>query len=105
MTTTPETGIQWREWSDDALLAGRRESKPLLLTLGATWCHWCHVMDETSYSDSQVIALVNANFIPVRVDVDLRPDISRRYNQGGYPSVAILDGQGRAHHGTAVHSS
>ena len=50
-------------------------------------------MDETSYSDAQVISLVNSRFIPVSVDVDRRPDISRRYNQGGFPSVAILDDQ------------
>ena len=66
----------------------------MLLTLGATWCHWCHVMDQTSYSDEQVIELVNSRFIPVRVDVDQRPDISLRYNQGGFPSVAFLTGDG-----------
>ena len=68
--------------------------KPVLLTLGATWCHWCHVMDETSYSDQRVIELVKSRFIPVRVDVDQRPDISLRYNQGGFPSVAFLTGTG-----------
>ena len=64
-----------------------------MLTLTATWCHWCHVMEETSYSNPRVINLVNSRFIPVSVDVDRRPDISRRYNQGGFPSVAILDDQ------------
>ena len=66
----------------------------MLLTLGASWCHWCHVMDRTSYSDQRVIELVNSRFIPVRVDVDQRPDISLRYNQGGFPSVAFLTGEG-----------
>ena len=66
----------------------------MLLTLTATWCHWCHVMDQTSYSDHRVIERINAGFIPMRVDVDRRPDISRRYNQGGFPSVAILDHEG-----------
>ena len=66
----------------------------MLLTLGATWCHWCHVMDETSYSDARVVQLVNSNFVPVRVDVDQRPDIALRYNQGTYPSVAFLTGSG-----------
>ena len=85
--------IDWREWDQAAFLAARREAKPVLLTLTATWCHWCHVMDETSYSDARVISLVNSEFIPVSVDVDRRPDISRRFNQGGFPSVAVLDEQ------------
>ena len=87
-------GIAWRDWSEDAFAASRSEDKPVLLTLGATWCHWCHVMDETAYSDPRVIELVNSEFIPVRVDVDQRPDISLRYNQGTYPSVAFLTPDG-----------
>ena len=84
--------INWREWNEAAFQDSRREEKPVLLTLSATWCHWCHVLDQTSYSDSRVIGLVNSRFIPVRVDVDQRPDISHRYNQGGFPSVAVLNG-------------
>ena len=87
-------GIAWREWSEEAFEDARAEEKPVLLTLGATWCHWCHVMDQTSYSDERVIGLINSSFIPVRVDVDQRPDISLRYNQGGFPSVAFLAGTG-----------
>ena len=86
--------IPWREWNEDAFRAAKSEDKPVLLTLGATWCHWCHVMDQTSYSDERVIELINSRFIPVRVDVDRRPDISLRYNQGGFPSVALLTGDG-----------
>ena len=88
------TAIAWRDWNEEAFLAARAEGKPVLLTLGATWCHWCHVMDQTSYADRRVIDLVNTRFIPVRVDVDQRPDISLRYNQGGFPSVAFLTGDG-----------
>ncbi len=86
--------ISWRDWNEEAFEAAKAEGKPVLLTLGATWCHWCHVMDQTSYSDTRVIELVNSRFIPVRVDVDQRPDISLRYNQGGFPSVAFLTGSG-----------
>ena len=86
--------ISWRDWNEEAFEAAKSEGKPVLLTLGATWCHWCHVMDQTSYSDQRVIELVNSRFIPVRVDVDQRPDISLRYNQGGFPSVAFLTGDG-----------
>ena len=89
-----EHAISWREWDEQAFEDAKSEGKPVLLTLGATWCHWCHVMDETAYSDGRVIELVNSRFIPVRVDVDQRPDISLRYNQGGYPSVALLTGDG-----------
>lgn len=96
---TPAEGhsdtIAWREWNEAAFEAARAEDKPVLLTLGATWCHWCHVMDEQAYADPRVIELVNARFIPVRVDVDRRPDISLRYNQGGFPSVAFIAGDGR----------
>ena len=87
-------GIAWREWNESAFRDAKAEDKPVLLTLGATWCHWCHVMDQTAYSDQRVIDLVNSRFIPVRVDVDQRPDISLRYNQGGYPSVAFLNADG-----------
>ena len=86
--------IAWREWNEAAFEAAKSEDKPVLLTLGATWCHWCHVMDEQAYSDPRVIELVNSRFIPVRVDVDRRPDISLRYNQGGFPSVAFITGDG-----------
>ena len=86
--------IAWRDWNEEAFEAAKAEGKAVLLTLGATWCHWCHVMDQTSYSDQRVIELVNSRFIPVRVDVDQRPDISLRYNQGGFPSVAFLTGSG-----------
>ena len=95
MTSPKEAeGIGWRGWNEESFLAARQEEKRVLLTLTATWCHWCHVMDQTSYADPRVVDLVNSRFIPVRVDVDRRPDISRRYNQGGFPSVAILDDQG-----------
>ncbi len=95
VTTHTETeAVRWREWGEESFAAGRQERKPVLLTLTATWCHWCHVMDQTSYSDPRIVALINSDFIPVRVDVDQRPDISRRYNQGGFPSVAILNSEG-----------
>lgn len=87
--------IAWRDWNEQAFYDARADDKPVLLTMGATWCHWCHVMDEQAYSDRRVIDLVNSRFIPVRVDVDQRPDISLRYNQGTYPSVVFLSGDGQ----------
>jgi len=91
---TKKPSIQWREWGEPVFRAAEAEGKPVLLALTATWCHWCHVMDKTTYSHPQVIRLINSRFIPVRVDVDQQPDISRRYNQGGYPSLALLDARG-----------
>ncbi len=86
--------IQWRNWGQDAFDEAKRKNKLILLSLSAVWCHWCHVMDETTYSDPGVIGFINENFIPVRVDADLRPDIDSLYNQGGWPSTAILTPEG-----------
>ncbi|MEX0750556.1 MAG: DUF255 domain-containing protein [Dehalococcoidia bacterium] len=82
--------IAWNEWSSDAFDRAQREDKPLLLGISAVWCHWCHVMDETTYSDSDVIQLINDRFVAVRVDNDVRPDINARYNMGGWPTTAFL---------------
>jgi uncharacterized protein YyaL (SSP411 family) len=82
--------IQWRTWGAEALREARRANKLILLSLSAVWCHWCHVMDETTYSDEEVRRLLNERFIAIRVDVDMRPDIDTLYNQGGWPSTVIL---------------
>src|SRR6266480_1419843 len=82
--------IKWREWGEDAFREAKETGKSVLLSLSAVWCHWCHVMDETSYSDEGVISFVNEHFIPVRVDNDQRPDINARYNMGGWPTTAFL---------------
>jgi uncharacterized protein len=82
--------IEWRPWGEPAFAEARRLGRPILLSLSAVWCHWCHVMDETSYSDPRVIAVVNEHFIPIRVDNDRHPDVNRRYNMGGWPTTAFL---------------
>src|SRR2546429_8014472 len=86
--------IDWRPWSAEAFERARAQDRPILLAISAVWCHWCHVMDETTYSDQQVIDLVNAEFVPVRVDNDVRPDVNQRYNMGGWPTTAFLTPQG-----------
>ena len=68
--------------------------RPILLSISAVWCHWCHVMDETTYSNRGVIDLINDGFVPIRVDNDLRPDINQRYNMGGWPTTAFLSSSG-----------
>ncbi|MCI0475506.1 MAG: DUF255 domain-containing protein [Anaerolineales bacterium] len=86
--------INWHEWSDAAFSDAQRQDKPILLGISAVWCHWCHVMDETSYSDPEVIRLINERFVAIRVDNDERPDVNRRYNLGGWPTTAFLTPMG-----------
>ncbi len=91
--------IRWREWSPDAFREAKLQDRPILLGISAVWCHWCHVMDETSYSDEEVIRLANDRFVPIRVDNDRRPDVNRRYNMGGWPTTAFLTPEGEILHG------
>ena len=86
--------INWRPWSGEAFDAARQTRKPILLSISAVWCHWCHVMDETTYSHPSVIDLINRDYVPVRVDNDVRPDINQRYNMGGWPTTAFLTAGG-----------
>jgi uncharacterized protein YyaL (SSP411 family) len=86
--------IKWRHWEKQSLDDAKKEGKPILLSLSAVWCHWCHVMDETTYSAIDVIDYINSNFIPVRVDANMRPDIDNLYNQGGWPSTVVLTSEG-----------
>jgi len=86
--------IAWQPWGEGAFQRAAREGKPVLLSISAVWCHWCHVMDETSYSDGAVIDLVNERYVPIRVDSDRHPDINSRYNQGGWPTTAFLSPDG-----------
>ena len=99
--------IQWHEWGEEAFASAQRENKPMLLDIGAVWCHWCHVMDRESYDDPEVAAIVNEHFIAVKVDRDERPDIVSRYQaavsavsgQGGWPLTAFLTPDGKPFYG------
>jgi uncharacterized protein len=99
--------IQWHEWSEEAFAAAQRENKPILLDIGAVWCHWCHVMDRESYDSPEIAQIVNERFIPVKVDRDERPDIDSRYQvavssisgQGGWPLTAFLTPDGKPFYG------
>ncbi len=99
--------IRWQEWGEEAFAAARRENKPMLLDIGAVWCHWCHVMDRESYDDPEVAAIVNEHFIAMKVDRDERPDIDSRYQaavsavsgQGGWPLTAFLTPDGKPFYG------
>jgi len=73
--------IDWNPWSDEAFERARLEDKPVFLSSGAIWCHWCHVMAKECFEDEEVINLLNDNFINIKIDRDERPDIDRRYQQ------------------------
>ena len=89
-----EDKIKWHSWDKDTFHLADTEGRPILLSISAVWCHWCHVMDQTTYSDEEVVKLINSSFVPIRVDTDKRPDINRRYNMGGWPTTAFLNPQG-----------
>jgi hypothetical protein len=99
--------IQWHEWGEEAFGAAQRDNKPILLDIGAVWCHWCHVMDRESYDDTEVAKIVNEHFVAVKVDRDERPDIDSRYQaavgaltgQGGWPLTAFLTPDGKPFYG------
>jgi hypothetical protein len=99
--------IQWHEWGEEAFAAAQRENKPILLDIGAVWCHWCHVMDRESYDSPEIAQIVNERFIAVKVDRDERPDIDSRYQaavsaisgQGGWPLTAFLTPDGKPFYG------
>jgi hypothetical protein len=85
-----QTVIQWHEWGPETFHRAQAEEKLIVLDLTAVWCHACHVMDQTTYSNPRIIQLLNSNFIPVRVDTDQRPDLEARYRAGGWPTTNLL---------------
>ncbi|HET7265634.1 MAG TPA: thioredoxin domain-containing protein [bacterium] len=99
--------VDWYPWSDAAFARARAEDKPILLDVGAVWCHWCHVIDRESYDDPETAAIINAEFVPVKVDRDERPDVDVRYQnavsaitgQGGWPLTAFLTPDGHVFFG------
>ena len=99
--------VQWHAWGEAAFARAQAEDKPILLDIGAVWCHWCHVMDRESYENAEIAAFINQNFVAVKVDRDERPDVDARYQaavaaiagQGGWPLTAILTPDGRPYFG------
>ena len=91
----PAHPIQWRGWSDDLFATAKKEHKFVILDLEAVWCHWCHVMDDTTYRDPKVIQLMGDKYIAVKVDQDSRPDISNRYEDFGWPATVVFGDDGK----------
>src|SRR5882672_11148934 len=86
--------VTWLPWSDDVFARAKREEKLVLLDLQAVWCHWCHVMEETTYRDPEVAKILTQNFVTIQVDQDARPDISIRYEEWGWPATILFDTDG-----------
>ncbi len=87
--------LVWHKWDDSLFEQAKREKKFILLDLEAVWCHWCHVMDEQTYSNSDVKKLLNSRYILVKVDQDSRPDLSHKYEDFGWPATIIFNGDGK----------
>jgi uncharacterized protein YyaL (SSP411 family) len=90
--------IDWHEWNDEAFACAKAEDKPILLDIGAVWCHWCHVIDRESYENTAISKIINEHFVAIKVDRDERPDVDSRYQsaisaisgQGGWPLTGFL---------------
>ena len=99
--------IHWYPWGEEAFGAARAAGKPVLLDIGAVWCHWCHVMDGESYEDPELARYLNEHFVCIKVDRDERPDVDARYqravqaltSQGGWPLTAFLTPAGEVFYG------
>ena len=89
-----QPALHWVPWSDSVFAQARQQHKFVLLDLEAVWCHWCHVMDDVTYKDPDVIRLLNAKYILVKVDQDARPDISNRYQDYGWPATVVFNANG-----------
>ena len=107
LTSAAHQPVSWHPWGDEAFARAAREDKPVLLDIGAVWCHWCHVMDGESYEDRSLAGFLNDNFVCVKVDRDERPDVDARYQravqaltgQGGWPLTAFLTDSGEVFYG------
>jgi uncharacterized protein len=90
MSLTADDSLTWRGWSAETLETARTEKRFIILDLEAVWCHWCHVMEDTTYRDPKVVALLKSNYITIRVDQDANPDLSARYGDWGWPATIIF---------------
>ncbi len=95
--------VFWQEWDKNVFDLAEELDRPILLDIGAVWCHWCHVMDRESYENADIARIINDNFIPVKVDRDERPDVDSRYQNfvtalgrgGGWPLTCFLMPDGK----------
>ena len=99
--------VDWYPWGEEALERARREDMPILLSVGYSACHWCHVMERESFEDAEIAALMNDNFVCIKVDREERPDIDSIYmtavqtltGQGGWPMTVFMTPDGKPFYG------
>ncbi|MCA9605877.1 MAG: thioredoxin domain-containing protein [Myxococcales bacterium] len=84
----------WNEWTAEAFARARDERRPILLSVQAGWCHWCHVMNDTTYRDPEVLRRLSS-FVVIRADGDARPDLAERYRRYAWPATVFLAPDGR----------
>jgi uncharacterized protein len=96
-----QSPIRWQPWSTSSFALARKLGRPVLIDIGAVWCHWCHVMDQTTYADPRVIELINRDFVPIKVDTDERPGVDSYYQSaaetfsaGGWPLTVFATPDG-----------
>src|SRR5215210_7068590 len=94
--------VDWYPWGDEALERAKAEDKPILVSIGYSACHWCHVMERESFEDPEIAALMNERFVCIKVDREERPDVDAIYMEavqamtghGGWPLNAFLTPEG-----------
>jgi uncharacterized protein YyaL (SSP411 family) len=99
--------VDWYPWGDDAFEKARRENKPVLLSIGYSACHWCHVMAHESFENDDIAQLMNENFVNIKVDREERPDLDQIYmnavqmmtHHGGWPMTVFLTPEGVPYYG------
>src|SRR5438046_9389699 len=91
--------VDWYAWSDEAFVKAKAEDKPVLVSIGYSACHWCHVMEHESFEDEAIAAIMNENFVNIKVDMEERPDVDQIYmnfvqlttGRGGCPMNVFLN--------------
>ena len=86
----PGAPLAWADFSPATFARAKAEHKFIVMDGSAEWCHWCHVMEAVTYHDDAVRKILDAHFIPVKVDVDSRPDVEERYSEYGWPATVIF---------------
>jgi uncharacterized protein YyaL (SSP411 family) len=107
LTSAAHQPVPWWPWGAEAFAEAARLDRPILLDIGAVWCHWCHVMDGESYEDPAIAELLAGGFVCIKVDRDERPDVDARYQRavqslsgmGGWPLTAFLTPAGEVFYG------
>ena len=95
--------VDWYAWGDEAFAKAKKEDKPILLSIGYSACHWCHVMEKESFEDEETAKIMNDNFVSIKVDREERPDLDAIYMEavqaltgsGGWPMTVFLIPDGK----------